>query len=118
MLEGELPGVEHLAGEIPGAFSAVEFIAEDGMAEMMEVDPDLVGPAAVQNAFDQADLAVGAHDLVFGFRGTALAPRDTHPLPMDRMTRDGFVDNTAARPRQTCNQGKIDFANGPGRELF
>src|SRR3954464_7274587 len=107
MAETEFPRVEHLAGEISGAFAAVKFIAEDGMAEMMEVDPDLVGSAAVQNAFDQADLAVRAHDLVFGFRGTALAPRDTHPLPVDRMTRDGFVDNTAARPRQTRNQGKI-----------
>jgi len=45
MTEREFPGVEHLTREIAGAFAAVKFIAEDGVAEMMKVDADLVGLA-------------------------------------------------------------------------
>jgi hypothetical protein len=55
MSEGELPGVQHLPGIIAGAFAAVQFIAQDRMAEMMEMDPDLVGPATVEGAFEEAD---------------------------------------------------------------
>src|SRR3954464_7040821 len=108
MAETEFPRVEHLAGEISGAFAAVKFIAENGMAEMMKVDPDLVGAAAVQNAFDQADLAVATQHFVFCFRGTTLPARDAHLLPMDRMTRDGFVDNAAVRAGQARNEGEIN----------
>ena len=57
MMEGELPGVQHLAGKISGAFAGVEFIAQHRMAEVVEVDADLVGASAVQRAFDQADFA-------------------------------------------------------------
>jgi hypothetical protein len=68
MTEAELPSVEHLAGIIAGAFAAVKFVAEDGMAEVMEVDADLMGPAAVENAFDKADVAGGTQNPVFSFR--------------------------------------------------
>src|SRR4051812_30080543 len=109
MTETEFPGVEHLTGKISGAFAAVKFIAEDGMAEMMEVHPDLVGAAAVQNAFDQADFAVGTEDPVFCLRRAALTPRYAHPLPVDWVTRNRLVDNTAMRPRQPRDQREIDF---------
>src|SRR3954470_7220507 len=118
MAKTEFPGGEHLTGKISGAFAAVKFIAEDGMAEVMEVHPDLVGAAAVQNAFDQADLAVGTEHPVFCFRRTALTPRYRHPLPVHWMTRNRLVDNTAMRPRQPGDQGQINFAHGSGRELF
>ena len=49
--------MEHLAGEIAGAFSGVKFIAEDGMAKVMKVDPNLVGPSAVDRAFDETAVA-------------------------------------------------------------
>ena len=52
MSEGEFPGVEHLARIIAGPFPAVQFVAEHGMTEVMEMDADLVGPAAVESAFD------------------------------------------------------------------
>jgi hypothetical protein len=93
MTKGELPGVEHLARIIAGAFAAVQFVAEDGMAEVMEVHPDLMGPAAVQNAFDQADLVAGTNYSIFGFRGAALASCDAHPLAVHWMAGDRFVDD-------------------------
>jgi hypothetical protein len=58
MGEGKLPGVEHLAGVVAGAFAAVQFIAQNGMAEVMEMDPNLVGAAAVQSAFHETNLSV------------------------------------------------------------
>jgi hypothetical protein len=93
MAKGELPGVEHLAGIIAGAFAAVQFVAEDGMAEVMEVHSDLVSPTAVQDAFDEADFLAGTKDAVLGFRGAALASRDAHPLPVHGMAGDRFVDD-------------------------
>jgi hypothetical protein len=96
MTEGEFPGVEHLAGIIAGAFAAVEFVAEDGVAEVMQMHSDLVGPGAVQDAFDEADVVPGTENAVFGFRRAALAQGDAHPLAMDGMAGDGFVDHAGS----------------------
>ena len=68
MTEREFPGVEHLAGEIAGAFSAVEFIAQNRVTEMMKMNTNLVGAAAMDHAFNQAHVAAGAEDMIFGFR--------------------------------------------------
>ena len=105
MAETEFPGVQHLARKVSGAFTAVEFIAENGMAEVMKVNPDLMGAAAVENAFDQADLAVGTQDPVFGFCGASLPPCDAHSLAMNRVAGDCFIDNAAVRPGQASHQG-------------
>lgn len=68
MAEAELPGVKHLAGKISGTFTGVKFVAEDGMAEVMKVNADLVGPATVQSAFHEAHVAARTEDSIFGFR--------------------------------------------------
>jgi hypothetical protein len=53
MIEAQLPGVQHLARS--AAFFSIKGIANDRMPEMMKVHPKLVGPAAVQCAFHQAE---------------------------------------------------------------
>ena len=58
MAEGKFPGVEHLARRSPGAFSPVDFVPEDRISEVMQVDPDLMSSAGVNRAFDQADVPV------------------------------------------------------------
>src|SRR5256885_3265037 len=99
MMEREFPGVEHLARKIYGAFSAVEFVAEDGMTEIMEMNADLVGAATVQSAFDQTDVAARPQDSILGLRGATLPARDAHPLPVDRMPRNCFVDHARCLSR-------------------
>jgi len=44
MLETQFPGVEHLSSKVFGVFAAVNFVAEDGVAKVMKVDPNLVCP--------------------------------------------------------------------------
>lgn len=117
MSEAEFPGVEHLARIIAGSFAGVDFVAEDGMAKVMKVDSDLVGAAAVENAFDQADLSVGTENAIFGFCGTALPAGNGHPLSVNRVTCDCLVDDAAARPRCPRDKREIDFPNRASREL-
>ena len=117
MTKGELPGVQHLARIIAGAFAAVKLVAQDGMAEVMEVHPDLVGPAAVQDAFDEADLVAGTKNAILGFRGAALASRDAHPLAVHGMTRDGFVDDSRSLAQDSSDEGEIDFRHRPRGKL-
>ncbi len=47
MIKPKLPGMEHLAGIIRGQFRCVNFVAQDRMTQMMKMDPDLMGAAAV-----------------------------------------------------------------------
>jgi hypothetical protein len=115
--EGEFPGVEHLAGIIAGAFPAVQFVAEDRMTEVMQVDADLVGPAAVQGAFDEADPVAGTQDAVFGFRGAALAAGDAHPLSMDGMTFDRFIDDAGSLAQRAGDERQINLGHGACGEL-
>lgn len=117
MAKGELPGVQHLARVIAGAFAAVELVAQDGMAEVMEMHPDLVGPAAVQGAFDETDLVAGTKNAIFGFRGAALAARDAHPLAMDGMPRDGFVDDARSLAQDSGDEREINFRHCSRGEL-
>ena len=58
MAKGKFPGMEHLAGKISGAFAAIEFITEHGMAEMVKMDADLVGASGVDRAFHETNVAV------------------------------------------------------------
>lgn len=117
MVETEFPGMKHLAGEIARPFAAVDFVAKDWMAEVMEMNADLVGAAAVENAFDQADLSVGTENAIFGFCGTALPAGNGHPLSVNRVTCDCLVDDAAARPRRPRDKREIDFPNRASREL-
>ena len=52
MGEAELPRVQHLARKLFRQFRGVNFIAEHGMSEMMQVHTDLMGATGVQFAFD------------------------------------------------------------------
>ena len=68
MTESEFPGVQQLARKIAGAFAAIQFISEDRMAEVMQMNPNLMGPAAVQDAFNEAFDVAGTEHTIFRFR--------------------------------------------------
>jgi hypothetical protein len=55
MTESELPGVQHLARP-KGTFS-VERIADHRMADVMEMDTDLMSATTVNRALEQAQSA-------------------------------------------------------------
>ena len=47
MSEAKFPGVQHLAWIIPGQLCAIDFVSQNWMTEMMKMDADLMGAAAV-----------------------------------------------------------------------
>ena len=57
MMKAEFPGVQHLTRKILGRFRGVNFIAQNGMANVLKVNANLMSAAAVQHAFDQTDSA-------------------------------------------------------------
>ena len=117
MPKPKFPGVEHLAGIIAGPFAAVEFIAEDRMAEVMQMDADLVSAAAVQNAFDQADLIAGTQDAIFRFRGPPLPACDTHLLPVNWVTLVRFVDHARTPAQNSRHEREINLRHCSRGEL-
>ena len=84
--------MEHLAEEISGAFSAVKFVAQDRMAEVMEVDANLMGATTVDRAFDQARVGARTQNPIFGLGRAARALRDAHFFAVHRMARDWRID--------------------------
>jgi hypothetical protein len=52
MPEPKSPRMQHLAREILCKSLGIDFIAENGMAEMMKMHADLVSASAMQTAFD------------------------------------------------------------------
>ncbi len=55
MREPKLPRMQHLPRRVP--FFPIKRVTHNRMPEMMQVHPDLMRPAAVQNAFEQAHSA-------------------------------------------------------------
>ena len=76
MLEAKFPGVQHLARKSLCESAAVNFITQDRMTEMMKMNADLMGAAAVKSAFHQTQLARGSDDAVFGLGRTTSPRRD------------------------------------------
>ena len=58
--DGELPGVEELAREVGAA--AVGAVAGDGVAEVFEMDTDLVGAAGFWAALEEGEFAFDAEE--------------------------------------------------------
>src|SRR5205085_11917128 len=81
------------------------------MAEIMQMNANLVGAAAVQSAFDQTDVAARPQDPILGLRGATLPARDAHPLPVNRMPRDCLVDHARCLSRGAGDECEIDFSH-------
>jgi len=57
VMKAKFPGVQHLARKIFGRFRGVNLVAQNGMANVLKVNANLMSAAAVQDAFDQTDSA-------------------------------------------------------------
>lgn len=72
MTEPELPRVQHLSGKISCKPRRINFVAQNRVSEVMQMNTDLMGPAGVQAAFDKARQFARAKKAIFGF-GSATA---------------------------------------------
>jgi hypothetical protein len=81
------------------------------------VDPNLMCPAAVQAALEQARLCSTAYHFEIRFRFSPTFARDRHPFAMNPMTRDGG-NNCSGTPTQLPgDEREVNLFNRAGREL-
>src|SRR5258708_806574 len=103
MSEGELGGVEEVAGELEvggevgdEVRSSVESVAYDGVGEGLGVDTDLVGAAGLDADFDEGEGTVGAgdafEDVEVGDGGAAVGTAGGHAGAADEIAGDGEGD--------------------------
>ena len=93
MREAEPPRVQHLPGK-PAAL-AIDFIAEQRMAEVLEMDANLVRAAGVQRAFDERpvrQVRQARDSSVFAARPRPVGDH-RHLLALHRMAADRRLDD-------------------------
>src|SRR5689334_7939361 len=91
---------------------AIDGIAEEGMASMGEVDPDLMGPAGLELAGQEARhrlsvLAVESFPHLIMGHGLAAALAHGHLLAGLRMPVDRRIDRAAMTVRDAPGEGEI-----------
>ena len=119
VVEGELPGVEHEAAGLGGGL-AVDGIADERGAFVMEVDADLVGAAGVEMAEDERGEGggVGGEDFVIGDGGLAAGRIDDgHFLAVHGVAADVGEDAVLRGLRDALGDGEVEFFHGPAGEL-
>lgn len=115
MVKPEPPGVQHLPWKFRVRLS-VNFISQDWVTEMMEMNSDLVCPAGQQTTQDKA----GIIDLLQHFIDCVRRPPASdyrHLLPVNRMPADRRDDIAVAQPELSFAQGQVVFANLAARKL-
>lgn len=117
MLKTELPRVQHLAGKTPGELRRIDLVTQNGMAEMMQMDADLMRATAVQSTFDKARLFARLKHAILSSGGPSTRRSNRHPLSMHRVTPDFFVDDAAVLPGLPRGQSEIDLFDCSRREL-
>ncbi len=122
VVEGEAPGVEHEAAGVCGGFGgfAVDDIAEEGGAFVVEVDADLMGAAGVEVAEDEGGVGggVGGEDLVVGDGGfAAWGIDDGHFLAVDGVSADVGEDGVGWGFGDSVGDAEVEFFHGASGEL-
>ena len=96
--------------------SPVERISHDGMAEMLEVDADLVGATGAGLAFHEGFSLERSEDPVLGDRFPA-AFGDRHFLPVDGMASDRGLDLAVRHAGDSLDEREIGFFHQAVGEL-
>ena len=115
MVEGKLPSVEHETRGRELVFFSVDWIAEDGGAEVVHVDADLVGAAGVEVAEDEGGLrgGIGGERFVIGNRGLAAGRvDDRHFLAVDGVAADVGEDGVLCLRRDAMGDGEVELFHG------
>ena len=118
MFETKFPCVQHLAFVPIGLFRAVDFIADYRMANVMQVDPYLMRPAAMQTALDQAHFIGRFYNPVIGLRHPAAAWIYRHFLSVNRMASDFFIDRSSGFAEFSPNERQINLVDGARSKLI
>ena len=94
--------------EQDGAGFAIEFVANDGIAEGLHVDADLVGAAGVDAELYQGIEAKVFEDLVVGEGGLAVAV-DDHGAGFGGVFHDGHVDAAAGLREAALDEPLVEL---------
>ena len=112
MVEAEFPRVKEKSWGGEGMFFGVDGIAEDGGADVLEVDPDVVGAAGVEVAQNKSGFGglIGSDDLIIGDRGFPGGWGDHgHFLTIHRMPADVGEDRVFVFQGDAIGDGEVDF---------
>ena len=93
----------------------VDRIAENGCAEVVHVDADLVGAAGVEVAEDEGGLRgrIGGERFVIGDRGLAAGRvDDRHFLAVDGVAADVGKDGVLCLRRDAVGDGEVELFHG------
>src|SRR5439155_3720357 len=91
--------------------AGVHRIADDRVAEVFEVDADLMGAARAQGASQQRDVTEWLDDSVIGDRGATSASYNRHAFAIARIASDRSLDRSAVLFRFAVNDRQIFFSN-------
>src|SRR4051812_1405765 len=111
MAQRELGCMQGLAREIDAMAraAAIDRIADQRMADVLEVHADLVRAAGLEATFDERGAAEALEDAIGGAGGLA-AMRHRHARAHLRITTDRSLDGAACR-RVTLHEGDVDAAH-------
>src|SRR5436190_7134416 len=87
------------------------------MSKMLEMHTNLVRPATVQSAFEQARVASTAHHFEIRSRFSPTFARDRHLLAMNSMTRDCGHNCSGTATQLPGDEREVNFFHGARREL-
>ena len=120
MGEGQLVGVEELAGDFcrasQGVDAAIDGIACDGATCGGGVDADLMGTASMQAEFKEAGAGPGAEDFPIGFCRTTPAT-DRHPLAGHGVAAYRSIPRACISTGPAEDESEIGFFRFPVTEL-
>lgn len=101
VIESEAVSMEKVASV--GVALAIDDVAEDGAANVLEMDADLMGAACAWFSKDQADFIIEGGDLDFGDRFAAIG-KDGHLFAVNGMAANGEIDECAGRSTVTYRE--------------
>ena len=108
--------MEQLAWKIGSA--AVDTIAGNGVTDVPEMNPDLVGSSGFRTTLQQAETAGGFEDLPCCFGVARSVPGgDGHFPALHRMATDRAGDNARIGTRPAAHDGEIGLLRGALGEL-
>jgi hypothetical protein len=122
MREGKVARVEEVSGELEvrwevwdGVRGAVERVADDGVAEGLGVDADLMGAAGFDADFDEGEGSVGAGDafenVEVGDGGASVCAAGGHAGAADEVAGNGEGDGGFVFFEVAVEEGDVSFGD-------
>ena len=119
MLEGQLSGVEALAGqsEVFLPLPAVHRVAQHRVPDIGHVNADLMGAAGFQAALDVGVARITLQHLPMGHRSAAIGCHG-HPFPVSAVASDGSIDSAGLLSEVAYHDGLIGASQRVVLELL